>query len=70
MTKPKSIALERRVQCYPSPHYHILVNGYAIEYDLSKSNVICLGIKLFFDSLPAHERERLIKSGKKIKKVL
>jgi hypothetical protein len=55
----------RRVQCYPSPHYHILVSAYAVKHDMSKSDVACLGIKLFFDTLPLNAREELLKSNRK-----
>lgn len=60
----KSVALQRRVQCYPSPHYHTLVVAYARQHELSNSDVACIGIKLFFDTMPLNAREELLRMHK------
>jgi hypothetical protein len=60
--KNKSVALLRRVQCYPSPHYHTLVKEYAKKQEMSISDIACEGIKLFFDNIPACERQELLKN--------
>jgi hypothetical protein len=64
----KSVTQKRRIPYYPRPHYEILVKSYALNHGMSRSSVVELGVKLFFDTLPSHERELLLKSEKKISK--
>jgi hypothetical protein len=56
---------KRRIPYYPRPHYERLVKAYADKHNMSRSSVVELGVKLFFDTLPAHEREMLLKSVKR-----
>lgn len=57
---PKSDALNREVQYYPQPKYFNLVKGYAALNETSRSDTTNIAIKLFFDQMPAEERERYI----------
>jgi hypothetical protein len=63
--KKRSSSLERRVQYYPKPRYEALIDSYAKDLNVSKSSVIGMGVKLFFDTMPAHKREELLRDQKK-----
>ena len=57
----KSVTHKRRVPYYPRPHYERLIKAYAVDKDMSRSSVVELGVKLFFDTLSMQEKERLLK---------
>jgi hypothetical protein len=48
--KKRSITQERKVYAYPSPKYHRLLLNYCRDQELSKSDVICLALREFFDA--------------------
>lgn len=56
----QTIALKRRIDYYPRPTYEMLVKAYAKETGESKSAVVEMGVKLFFDSMPQEKRNRLL----------
>jgi hypothetical protein len=58
--KPISIAHKRRIDYYPRPTYEKLVKAYAQETGESKSAVVEMGVKLFFDSMPQDKRNKLL----------
>lgn len=58
--KPISIAHKRRIDYYPRPTYEMLVKAYAEETGESKSAVVEMGVKLFFDSMPQEKRAKLL----------
>ncbi len=62
--KKKSVAIERRVQCYPPPVYHKLTVGYAAVNGMTESKVISQALKDFFDRMPQQEKERLLSASK------
>lgn len=53
-------ALERRLQAYPPPKYHLLTKAYAQVNEMKDSETVSFIIKDFFDRMPEQERQRLI----------
>lgn len=60
----KSTALERRLQGYPPPKYHRLTEAYAKATGVTKSEVVTIALKNFFDRMPEGERARIISASK------
>lgn len=63
-TKQKSAALLRHVQSYPPPKYFGLILAMAKCDEISKSEVINIAVKQYFDSMPTEERMRIIQQSK------
>lgn len=57
----KSITHLRRVSYYASPRNNNLVQAYAEIKGMSKSSVIDMAAKNFFDALPESERRLLLR---------
>ena len=57
----KSSALDRKVESYPNPKYHTLIVNYARVKEVSKSEVMCDALRLFFDSMPQHVINDILK---------
>ena len=61
--KTKSIALERKLECYPPPKYHNLMMGYKELNEISKSEAVTEAIKQFFDNMPENTRRACLNAG-------
>jgi hypothetical protein len=57
-------ALKRRVHSYPPPKYHNLTVAYAAANEMRKSEVVTQALKEFFDRMPKHEHDRILRHGK------
>jgi hypothetical protein len=55
-----TIAKERRIDCYPSPRNHNLVNAFSKVYEVSKSSVVDDALKMYFDAMPQDKRTMLL----------
>ena len=62
--KQKSAALQRHVQAYPPPKYFGLILAMAKCDAISKSEVINIAVKQYFDNLPQDEKTRIIQQSK------
>lgn len=62
-TKTKSIAHERRIDCYPPPKYHILIKGYKEINEMKASEAITEIVKHFFDNMPENKRRLCMNEG-------
>ena len=59
-----TIAQQRRIQYYPRPTYEALVKAYAAETGESRSAVVEMGVKLFFDTMPQERKQALLRQAK------
>lgn len=61
---PRTSALNRRIDYYPRPSYEALVKAYADDKGISRSAVVDMGVKLFFDTLNTGEKQRILRQAK------
>lgn len=67
MEKPKkSIAHERRVECYLPPKYDVLVKGFREVNEFNKSEAIVEIVKSYFDNIPEKQRVRCLNEGLRV----
>lgn len=66
MSKNKSKALDRKIEAYPQPYYHRLVTGYVAIHEVSRSEVVCQALKLYFDTMPQDQKSRLMNHAQSI----
>ena len=64
----KSVAHSRRIDCYPPPKYHALLNGYAAKNELSKSEAVSEIMRNFFENMPEQKRVQCLNEGMRITK--
>ena len=63
--KSKSSSLERKIEAYPKPYYHKMIVGYVAIHEVSKSEVVCNALKLYFDIMPHDEKQRILTKKEK-----
>lgn len=64
--KTKSIALTRKIECYPPPKYHTLLKGYAEVNEMKNSEAVTEIMRKFFDGMPENKRTQCLQAGVKI----
>jgi hypothetical protein len=62
--KNQSSAHARQIKSFPPPKYHGLVVGMSKLEGISKSEVVCIALKQYFDSMPERDRARLMSVSK------
>lgn len=54
---------KRVVHSYLKPKNYMLLTGYAEINEMSRSRVVNMAVKCFFDTLPTEIKERVVKYG-------
>lgn len=62
--KKKSVALQRNIHAYPPPKYYTLVDAMSKCREISKSEVVSIALKEYFDRMPEGERQTILTLGR------
>ena len=59
----RSVALDRKIECYPPPKYHTLFRGYVEMNEMKNSEAVSEIMRQFFDNMPANKRTQCMNAG-------
>lgn len=62
----RSVALLRKIECYPPPKYHTLFKGFAEVNEMKNSEAVTEIMRQFFDNMPANKRTQCMSVGVKV----